>query len=55
MNDQKRPIEGGPAESESRFEKYATSQAAGDGIEGDASKKHKTEDEKLGSQMPDRK
>jgi hypothetical protein len=39
----------------SRFEKYATTQAAGDGIEGDVRKKHKTQDENLGAQMPDRK
>jgi hypothetical protein len=39
----------------SRFEKYATTQAAGDGIEGDLRKKDKTPDEKIGAQMPDRK
>jgi hypothetical protein len=39
----------------SRFEKFAATQAAGDGIEGDVAKKDKTEDEKLGAQMADRK
>lgn len=39
----------------SRFEKFAATQAAGDGIEGDALKPGKTVDEKLGANMPDRK
>jgi hypothetical protein len=39
----------------SRFEKFAATQAAGAGIEGDVAKKNKTEDEKLGAQMTDRK
>lgn len=39
----------------SRFEKFAATQAAGDGIEGDTLKKDKTVDEKLGAQMADRK
>jgi hypothetical protein len=67
MNNTKEPIDGKdtatPAsrhtsalQGASRFEKYATTQATGDGIEGDASKTSgKTEDEKLGAQMPDRK
>jgi hypothetical protein len=39
----------------SRFEKFAATQAAGDGIEGDVLKSGKTIDEKLGANMPDRK
>jgi hypothetical protein len=39
----------------SRFEKFATTQAAGDGIQGDTLKKDKTVDEKLGANMADRK
>ena len=39
----------------SKYEKFAATQAAGDGIEGDVQKKPKTEDEKLGAQMADRK
>jgi len=39
----------------SRFEKFAATQAAGDGIEGDVLKSDKTIDEKLGANMPDRK
>jgi hypothetical protein len=39
----------------SRFEKFAATQAAGDGIEGDALKPGKTVDEKLGANMADRK
>jgi hypothetical protein len=39
----------------SRLEKYAATQAGGDGIEGDVRKRHKTDAEKLGAQMPDRK
>jgi hypothetical protein len=38
-----------------RFEKFAATQAAGDGIEGDVAQKDKTEDQKLGAQMADRK
>jgi hypothetical protein len=49
----------GPGSSQqdgvSRFEKFAETQAAGDGIEGDALKKDKTVDEKLGANMADRK
>ena len=41
--------------SGSKYEKFAATQAAGDGIEGDVQKKHKTEGEKLGAQMADRK
>lgn len=39
----------------SRFEKFAATQAAGDGIEGDVLKPDKTIDEKLGANMADRK
>jgi hypothetical protein len=39
----------------SRFEKFAATQAAGDGIQGDALKKDKTIDEKIGANMADRK
>ena len=42
-------------EDVSRFEKYAQTQAAGDGIEGDVLKPGKTADEKLGANMADRK
>jgi hypothetical protein len=44
-----------PAEDVSRFEKYAATQGAGDGIEGDVLKSDKTADEKLGANMADRK
>jgi hypothetical protein len=40
---------------EARLANYAATQAGGDGIEGDVAKPDKTEDEKLGAQMPDRK
>ena len=39
----------------SRFEKFAATQAAGDGVQGDAKKPLKTIDEKLGANMADRK
>ena len=39
----------------SRFEKFAATQAAGDGIQGDALKKDKTIDEKIGANMAERK
>lgn len=39
----------------SRFAKFASTQAAGDGIQGDALKKDKTVDEKIGANMADRK
>ncbi len=39
----------------SRFERFAATQAAGDGIQGDALKKDKTIDEKIGANMADRK
>jgi hypothetical protein len=39
----------------SRFEKFASTQAAGDGIEGDVLKPGKTVDEKIGASMADRK
>jgi hypothetical protein len=44
-----------PPEGASRFEKYAATQGAGDGIEGDVLKPGKTVDEKLGANMADRK
>jgi hypothetical protein len=44
-----------PPEGVSRFEKYAATQAAGDGIEGDVLKPGKTVEEKLGANMADRK
>jgi Protein of unknown function (DUF2934) len=39
----------------SRFEKFAATQAAGDGIQGDSLKKYKAVDEKIGANMADRK
>jgi hypothetical protein len=39
----------------SRFEKFATTQAGGDGIEGDTLKSGKNIDEKIGANMADRK
>jgi hypothetical protein len=39
----------------SQFEEFASTQAAGDGIQGDALKKDKTVDEKIGANMADRK
>ena len=39
----------------SRFEKFAATQAAGDGIQGDPLKKDKSVDEKIGANMADRK
>jgi hypothetical protein len=39
----------------SRFQKFAATQAAGDGIQGDARKPDKTVDEKIGANMADRK
>jgi hypothetical protein len=42
-------------QSVSRFEKFAATQAAGDGIEGNALKPGKTVDEKLAANMADRK
>ncbi len=42
-------------QSASRFEKFAATQAAGDGIEGDVLKPGKSTDEKLGANMADRK
>jgi Protein of unknown function (DUF2934) len=42
-------------QSISRFEKFAATQAAGDGVQGDARKPDKTTDEKLGANMADRK
>jgi hypothetical protein len=39
----------------SRFEKFASTQAAGDGIQGDVLKPNKTVDEKIGANMADRK
>jgi hypothetical protein len=42
-------------EGMSRFEKFAATQAAGDGVQGDTLKKGKTVDEKIGANMADRK
>jgi Protein of unknown function (DUF2934) len=39
----------------SRFEKFAATQAAGDGIQGDRLKKDKSDGEKIGANMADRK
>jgi hypothetical protein len=39
----------------SRFEKFAATQAGGDGIQGDTLKKDKSVDEKIGANMADRK
>jgi hypothetical protein len=39
----------------SRFEKFASTQAAGDGIQGDVLKPNKTAAEKIGANMADRK
>lgn len=39
----------------SRFEEFAATQAAGDGIQGDTLKKDKSVDEKIGANMADRK
>jgi hypothetical protein len=39
----------------SRFEKFAATQAAGDGVQGDVLKPDKTADEKIGANMADRK
>jgi hypothetical protein len=39
----------------SHFAKFASTQAAGDGIQGDALKEDKTVDEKIGANMADRK
>ena len=44
-----------PAAGASRYEQYATTQADGDGVEGDVLKKDKSPDEKLGAQMTDHK
>jgi hypothetical protein len=41
--------------AKSRFEKFASTQAAGDGIEGDVLKPNQTTDEKIGANMADRK
>ena len=44
-----------PLKDASRFEQYATTQAAANGIEGDVRKEDKTEEESLGAQMTDRR
>jgi len=41
--------------AKSRFEQFASTQAAGDGIQGDTLKPNKTADEKIGANMADRK
>jgi hypothetical protein len=45
----------GQRQGASRFEKFAATQAAGGGIEGDVLKPDKTIDEKIGANMADRK
>jgi len=52
------PIVGPPTpqrQGVSRFEKFAATQAACDGIQGDTLKKDKSVDEKIGANMADRK
>lgn len=44
-----------PPSGSSNFEKFAATQAAGDGIQGDTLKKRQTTDEKIGANMADRK
>jgi hypothetical protein len=44
-----------PQQESSRFEKYAATQAAGDGIQGDVRKPNKTIDDKISANMADRK
>ncbi len=39
----------------SRFEKFASTQAGGDGIQGDTLQPNQTTDEKIGANMADRK
>jgi hypothetical protein len=46
-------VHSGPPKS--RFEKFASTQAGGDGVEGEVLKSGKTQDEKIGASMPDRK
>jgi hypothetical protein len=46
---------GSRTQGPSRFEKFAATQAAGDGIQGDALKKGQTVEEKIGANMADRK
>jgi uncharacterized membrane-anchored protein len=53
--DAKAPVDATKRQGVSRFEKFAATQAAGDGIEGDVLKSGKTVDEKLGANMADRK
>jgi Protein of unknown function (DUF2934) len=43
------------AQGASRFEKFAATQAAGDGVQGDTLKENKTAAEKIGANMADRK
>lgn len=54
-NQSKPPKTASPAQGASRFEKFAATQAAGDGVQGDTLKKDKTVDEELGAKMADRK
>jgi hypothetical protein len=46
---------GTPKHAASQFEKFAATQAAGDGVQGDVRKPDKTTDEKIGANMADRK
>jgi hypothetical protein len=49
-------LQGTPqAQGASRFEKFAATQAAGDGVQGDTLKQNKTAAEKIGANMADRK
>ena len=50
-----RPPQPPDGQEVSRFEKFAATQAAGDGIQGDTLKEDKTVDEKIGANMADRK
>ena len=54
-NQSKPPETALPTQGPSRFEKFAATQAAGDGVQGDSLKKDKTVDEELGAKMADRK
>jgi hypothetical protein len=51
----KAAIKQGALKGASRYEKFAATQAAGNGIEGDVQKPNKTDEEKLGTQMTDRR
>jgi len=44
-----------PRSKKSQFEEFASTQAAGDGIQGDTLKKDKSAGERIGANMADRK